>query len=118
MKRYEINNSNLTPKEKMVWDILKERYGKVNSITSGEIYKMTGIDRFQLAGIVQTLRLQYNVPVCANKWGENKGYFLPTNQQEIHATMDELEAQASKLIDVVSVLYNAGKELSRIEATS
>lgn len=111
LKRYVITDK-MTYREEKVWGILKDRYGQESAITSDEIKALTGINRFHLSAIVQSLRLNYKVPVCSNKWGNNKGYFLPTKESDIHATMVELEGQASKLIDVVNMLYRSAVDLS------
>ena len=106
---YDVNEKLLSPRELEVWNILKDRYGKQNAITSGEIEKEIGITRFHLSGIVQTLRITHKVPVCASKSGAKKGYFLPETKEEIINTMSDIEAQASKLLDIVTVMWSASK---------
>ncbi|MGE6227583.1 hypothetical protein [Paenibacillus chitinolyticus] len=109
--KYSVHLKKLSEREKRVWQIISWRYGNENAITSTEIQNQTGIDRFQLAAIIQSLRLVHNVPVASKKHGKNKGYFLPAKSTEIDLTVADLESQASKLLDVATVLWKARKEL-------
>ncbi|WP_336786897.1 hypothetical protein [Paenibacillus sp. MMO-177] len=113
--KYTLDSSVLSERERTIWVVLKERYGNENAITSGEVQTLTGIDRFGLAQVVQTLRLKHKIPVTTSKYGNKKGYFLPVKPEEIDATMTELEAQASKLIDVSSVLWEARKLMTHAQ---
>lgn len=109
---YSIDTSKLDEKETAIWNILKDRYGNEKAITSTMIEELTGLNRFVLSKIIQDFRLLHKIPVVTDKYGKKKGYFLPNKITEIEVTLAELEGQANKLIDVVSLLWQARKEFT------
>lgn len=104
---YILNEELLKGCELRVWELIKGRKGVRNAITSKEIESETGFNRFKTCRIVQRLRLNHEIPIVTNKFGANKGYFLPLNREEVKGTIEEMVKQAETLLAVVDILEKA-----------
>lgn len=94
----------LTIIEKAVLELIPK--GLERKISISELASMVGIDERSIYTIINNLRKK-GVPVCAQRSGKDRGYFIATNEQEKADGLASYRSQYKDMGHLIDVIEKA-----------
>lgn len=94
----------LTIIEKAVLELIPQ--GTERKISISELAAIIGIDRRSIFSVVNNSRKK-GVPVCAQRSGKDRGYFIATNEQEKADGLASYRSQYKDMGHLIDVIEKA-----------
>lgn len=98
--------------EKRVFNLLPQ--GADNLISTREIEDILHINKRHIMDIIESLILEYQLPIGSFRNSDNFGYFIATNEQEKSIGTYSLEQQINTMKKRVEVVGNANLETAKL----
>lgn len=77
--------------------------GDERKISIGELSSLVDIDKRSIYTIINNLRKK-GVPICATRSGENRGYYVATNEEEKERGLASYRSQYNDMGSLITVL--------------
>lgn len=87
---------------KRVFNLL--RIGSDNAMTCKEISRLLNLTPRTVRECIRNLILKYKIPIIAKRKGNNRGYFIPSNDSELLQGIITLESQLTEEEKRLSIL--------------
>lgn len=104
-----------------VKDILEDRRGVENSITSAEIRDELSIQENETTpktrAIITHLVKEEGIPIAAKTGGPNAGYFIIDSEDELYNYLGTLSSRAASIEDRHKSILEAAQEADHITVT-
>ncbi len=100
--------------ERNLLNLLKAHRGRDRAIPLGYACERLKVTPRQIKELVQNLRLNYRVQICASRDGSTGGYFLATSAQEVAESTTQMWHQAVAMLRVVHALRGSEYEIAEM----
>lgn len=94
----------LTIIEKAVLELIPR--GIERKIAISELVSLVGIDERSMYTIINNLRKK-GVPICAKRSGENRGYYVATNEEEKERGLASYKSQVKDMRELINAIEKA-----------
>lgn len=91
----------LDPNDKKVLEMIRYRRGRQNAVSIRSIESRTGLSPRSVKLAVQTLRMNFRLPIGSSKDSERGGYFLMVTAEDIAAWKSDVLDQVKAELEVL-----------------
>lgn len=88
--------------------------GITRLISTQEIEDVLDIDKRYIMGIIETLILEYGIPIGSFRTNDNFGYFIATNEKEKEIGTHSLSQQAESMLKRAEKVKNSDLKITTL----